>query len=90
MVACLNSPVATAWHRLSFRDARQRTFPQVKVGHLRTQPFPIARRSENPALHDELAARATAPERADETGEIVLGAFGLTPAEAERVRRAAG
>ena len=54
-VGVLNGPVAAAWHRLSFADARQRSFPQVKVGHLRTLPFPFVARAANPALHDSIA-----------------------------------
>lgn len=60
LVALLNGSVARDWHRLSFRDARQRSFPQVKVGHLRTQPTPILKREEDPELHDEVVARVRA------------------------------
>ena len=45
-----------AWHRAAHRDARQRAFPQVKVGHLAAAPFPIAQRREDPSLHDALVA----------------------------------
>jgi len=62
VVAVLNGPVATAWHRARFADARQRTFPQVKVSHLREQPFPIAHRDQDPRGHDELARRVRALE----------------------------
>jgi hypothetical protein len=60
VVGVLNGPVATAWHRARWRDARQKAFPQVKVAHLASQPFPIATRAEQPELHDELAARVRA------------------------------
>ncbi len=60
VVAVLNSAVAATWHRLRFRDARQRTFPQVKVAHLGTLPFPIVRRDQAPRRHDEIAALARA------------------------------
>lgn len=55
IAAILNGPVAAAWHRARFRDARQRAFPQVKVAHLATQPFPIADRAQAPDVHDRLA-----------------------------------
>lgn len=56
VVAVLNSDVLAAWHRGAHRDARQRTFPQVKVGHLAAAPFPLVHRREDPSLHDALAA----------------------------------
>jgi len=61
VVAVLNGPLASAWHQTRQRDARQRCFPQVKVGHLRTQPFPIQRRSQAPRLHDQVAELARRP-----------------------------
>ena len=94
VVAVLNSPVAALWHRIRFRDARQRTFPQVKVGHLRTQPLPIARREQAPEHHDEIAALARAltdalrpplePLRRLE--ERVLDGFRLSREERGRIR----
>lgn len=60
VVAILNGPIARAWHQSRFRDARQRSFPQVKVSHLRTLPFPFAHREHSPRQHDELATRVRA------------------------------
>ena len=86
-VAVLNAPTACAWHRKSFRDARQRTFPQVKVGHLRTQPFPIVARAGAPRLHDEVVRRVRAigpvpaPEEVEGIEGLVLEAFGLGRAD---------
>ena len=40
VVALLNSEIVGRHHRARFADARQRTFPQVKVKHLRDLPFP--------------------------------------------------
>jgi hypothetical protein len=86
VVAVLNGPVACAWHRARFADARQRSFPQVKVSHLAQQPFPIVHRDQDPHGHDEIARRARALEAtpADlngaaerELGRLVLAAFGL-------------
>ncbi|MEM7305706.1 MAG: hypothetical protein AAF682_03495 [Planctomycetota bacterium] len=85
-VAVLNGSQAGLWHRAHFQDARQRTFPQVKVGHLRTQPFPFLARAEAPALHDEvarrvrdLAERSTPPEPQDRAAveALVAEAFEL-------------
>jgi len=59
LVALLNSKVAGQWHRSLFPDARQRTFPQVKVGHLQTQPTPIECRDQDPELHDSIVERVT-------------------------------
>lgn len=97
IVAVLNSATAGAWHRARFRDARQKAFPQVKVGHLATQPFPIAHRDADPELHDEVAGRVRAldpdgphfeRERAAIESRVEL-AFGLAPAVAELVRELA-
>ena len=89
VVGVLNGPVATVWHRTRWRDARQRSFPQVKVAHLASQPFPFLERSARPALHDELAntvhelASSTAPDTrafADarrRAFELALSAFDL-------------
>lgn len=96
VVAILNGAVATAWHRAHFRDARQRTFPQVKVAHLRSQPFPFRARDDAPGLHDELArlagvledappgsaAAARARRRIDAR---LFEAFGLEPSEVARI-----
>ena len=94
VVAVLNSPVAAAWYRASFADARQRTFPQVKVGHLDRLPFPIAQRGDDPRLHDELAARVRALEPGSAGFERAVGAiaervaqaFDLPPALRDAVR----
>jgi hypothetical protein len=44
LVAVLNSCLIAYWHRNSTGDARQRAFPQVKIGHLRGLPmFDVSR-----------------------------------------------
>jgi len=95
VVGVLNGPVATAWHRARWQDARQRAFPQVKVAHLASQPFPIATRAERPALHDELADRVrgllhragAAFDRERRAVEaLALAAFELPPEVREQVR----
>jgi hypothetical protein len=98
VVAVLNGPLAALWHRLSFRDARQSRFPQVKVGHLAAQPFPIVLRDQAPGFHDEVAGRARAlgPSRGDfgarraELDALVLGRFGLEPELVAGATRSAG
>jgi hypothetical protein len=88
VTAVLNGPVARAWHRARFADARQRTFPQVKVAHLAGQPFPIVHRDQDPAGHDELAGLARAAGQCapgsddyeaacEQLGRATLRAFGL-------------
>ena len=93
IVAVLNGPVAAAWHRALHRDARQRAFPQVKVGHLATQPFPIAQRDDDPRLHDEVAERVRALVHGSTDfapsvaalEQLVLEAYRLEPASREWV-----
>ena len=80
VVAVLNSTIAGTWHRARFRDARQRTFPQVKVGHLRSLPVPILDRSEAPALHD-LVVRVVSAGEYERADALVAEAFGLAPTE---------
>lgn len=40
LLGILNSDIVGRIHRAMFRDARQRSFPQVKVSHLRSLPVP--------------------------------------------------
>lgn len=40
LLAVFNSSTAAELHRSRFRDARQRSFPQLKVSHLRALPVP--------------------------------------------------
>ncbi|MCB9896233.1 MAG: N-6 DNA methylase [Planctomycetes bacterium] len=40
LLGVLNSDVVARIHRAMFRDARQRSFPQVKISHLRALPVP--------------------------------------------------
>ena len=91
VVAVLNSEVAARWHRLLFRDARQRAFPQVKVSHLRSQRFPFLARAEHPSLHDEVVELsnrlAKTPDAAGEARieELVREAFRLPSPEETNV-----
>jgi len=95
-VAVLNSTVAAAWHRLSFSEARQRSFPQVKVYHLRSIPFPFVERSSSPAAHDAIveavrSIHATADEKgrqrqASVIDRLVFEAFGAEEPAREELR----
>lgn len=94
VAAVLNGPVAAAWHRLHHRDARQRTFPQVKIAHLIAQPFPIRARTEDPGLHDRVVSAVhRCRETVEPTAELatlrtlLLEAFGLPGALLETVDR---
>ncbi len=85
-VAVLNSSVAADFHRAAQRDSRQKNFPQVKVGHLATLPFPIAHRDEAPELHDKIAGLVLALEPGDlefanqvaAIDELITEMFGLS------------
>ncbi len=97
LVAVLNGPVAAAWHRLSFRDARQKSFPQVKVAHLATQRSPLASRDDAPQLHDRVAAeverQAVGRGTADGLRALqdeLFDAYGLSPASRALVLELAG
>jgi len=95
-VAVLNSTVAAAWHRLSFSEARQRAFPQVKVYHLRSIPFPFVERSSSPAAHDAIVeAVRSIPAAANEQSRqrqasvidrLVFEAFGIEEPAREEMR----
>jgi hypothetical protein len=85
VVALLNSPLAGACLRLAFRDARQRSFPQMKVGALQTLPLPFERRAGSETVHDEVVARvqalrpgsATFPAQIEALDAVVARAYGL-------------
>jgi len=93
VLAVLNSDLAAAWHRARFRDARQRAFPQVKVHHLRSLPFPLVERAADPSLHDAVV-RAVDERRAGwraECERLLREATGLAEEPwSERVDALAG
>ena len=60
VVAVLNSPLLARFHHARHRDARQRSFPQVKVAHLRALPFPIRARADASHAHDRIARQVRA------------------------------
>jgi hypothetical protein len=98
VLALLNSPLSGAWLRLSFRDARQRSFPQMKVGALQTLPMPFERRADAAGLHDEVVARVRKldPQGTSFPGELqaldalVARAYGLPERLADELARSDG
>jgi hypothetical protein len=92
VVAWLNASVIAADHRARTRDARQRSFPQVKLRHLRALPVPPWR---DPPSDDFAAlARAVARDgRLDlepRLDALVSAWFGLDPAAHAHVRSEGG
>jgi len=85
LVGLLNSALYRGWHLAAQRDARQKTFPQVKLTHLRNLPAPPA----CPELRErvrQLSADATANGGlSDDTRErldaAVFDLFGCTNAD---------
>lgn len=71
LLGVLNSETAARIHRAMFRDARQRSFPQVKISHLRALPVPGREIGE-------LYGRITDSVRAGEdANELVAAAYGV-------------
>ncbi len=93
-VAVLNSTVAAAWHLLSFREARQRSFPQVKLYHLRSLPFPFIDHALAPEIHAALVERVRSiteenlERLTEEIDELVFEAFGFEAALQSKLRAA--
>jgi hypothetical protein len=83
LVAVFNSDTAAALHRAQFRDARQRTFPQVKLSHLRALPVPGP---EIGPLYERIAnaARAAATDEHARmlVHELVRQAYAYSPRKA--------
>lgn len=53
LLAVLNSKLIRLYHQHEFRDGRQKSFPQVKVSHLRSLPIPPPNET-NPAIIQEI------------------------------------
>jgi len=88
VLGLLNSQLYRALHLAARRDARQATFPQVKVAHLRALPAPV-RRSE---ACDSIARVAREASRSGLTAELrraldeaVFAEFELEQTEATEV-----
>jgi hypothetical protein len=90
LVALLNSSLYRALHVTAQRDARQSTFPQVKVRHLRALPAPPEGDKLRSAL-EEFTARATRlrmdPALRQELDQTVFRLFGLSGDDGVAVAR---
>lgn len=88
LVGLLNSSTLRAYHLSARRDARQNTFPQVKVGHLRSLPLPPADERARIAVR-KLSARATqeglTAELCAELNQAVAHLYGFSSAEQQEV-----
>lgn len=74
LLGVLNSDTLALIHRTLHRDARQRSFPQVKLSHLRALPVPS--REQAGADYERIAKAATAADAAT-VDRLVAGVFGL-------------
>ncbi len=86
LVALLNSTLIRWHHYMRHRDARQPVLPQVKIGHLRAIPQPLAVTSEHQRMLTRLATEACANgEMADQHRSqldlLVAEMYGLSEAE---------
>jgi hypothetical protein len=80
VVGLLNSSLYRALHLALRRDARQATFPQVKIGHLRALPEPPSdprRRAEVAEISSTLTRSGFDRALADRLDAAVFGLFAL-------------
>ncbi|HYP75743.1 MAG TPA: N-6 DNA methylase [Polyangiaceae bacterium] len=80
VVGLLNSSLYRALHLALRRDARQATFPQVKIGHLRALPEPPSdpgRRAEVAEISAILTRSGFDPALAERLDTAVFGLFAL-------------
>lgn len=88
-VGLLNSVLFAALHLAAQRDARQATFPQVKIAHLRALPAPDA--GPGRAAVVDVVARATAGAASREWREplnrAVAALYGITATELLEIER---
>ena len=71
LLGVFNSDTVARIHRAMFRDARQRTFPQVKISHLRALPIP------GREIGDLYGRIAEAARTSKPVHELVERAYGL-------------
>lgn len=89
LVGLLNSALYRCLHLSRQRDARQATFPQVKLAHLRALPIPPPDRDKR-AFVSRLSAQATqrgglTEQLRDELDRAVFELFGLSRPQAREV-----
>ncbi|MGC4067098.1 MAG: TaqI-like C-terminal specificity domain-containing protein [Polyangiaceae bacterium] len=90
LVGLLNSTLIRAIHLASQRDARQKTFPQVKVAHLRSLPAPppsSARAAKFAQLVRGFTGTPLDSERRQRLDAFVYDWYGVSAEEAEAVER---
>ena len=93
LVALLNSSVLRWLHYVRFRDARQPVMPQLKIGHLRAIPAPVAwtadARARLAALGERLSQqnRGIAVADREALNDLVADMYQLDPGEREMVER---
>ena len=88
VVGLLNSSLYRALHLALRRDARQATFPQVKIGHLRALPEPPSdpgRRAEVAEISATLTRTGFDRALAERLDTAVFGLFSLESSAADEV-----
>jgi len=90
LVGLLNSTLIRAVHLAGQRDARQKTFPQVKVAHLRGLPAPALdqpRSSELERMVVGIHGRKLDPSERTELNALVYAWYGISGDETAEVER---
>ncbi len=90
LVGLLNSCLYRAMHVRGQRDARQATFPQVKVSHLRRLPFPppsVDGREEVRRVSAEMTATGLSDMLRGQLDDAVFRLFAVPPEEQIAIRR---
>jgi hypothetical protein len=88
VVGLLNSSLYRALHLALRRDARQATFPQVKIAHLRALPRPPHKPAEQREIADlttELTRAGVARGPIERLEAAVFRLFSLAPSEAHEI-----
>jgi len=88
VVGLLNSSLYRALHLALRRDARQATFPQVKIGHLRALPEPPSdpgRRAEVSEISAELTRSGVDRALADRLDAAVFALFALESSAVDEI-----
>ncbi|MGE5784707.1 MAG: TaqI-like C-terminal specificity domain-containing protein [Myxococcales bacterium] len=90
LVGLLNSTLVRSVHMAARRDARQRTFPQVKVAHLRALPAPptdAQRAREMELLVRSLGNAKPSLAQREQLDALVYGWYGITSRDAVVIDR---
>ncbi len=90
LIGLLNSTLLRALHLSQRRDARQRSFPQVKIGHLRALPAPYFDQDRAHELSDLVRDMAVSPasqQLRQKLDAAVYAWFGVTASDATVIDR---